>query len=685
MFDNNLNLIDASIFSGHRTKVSTRKFIDDELLLSKFCNADGDGGDGGGDGDGPSSSPSDSESPGASLDGLDAFSGYEMCGPPVTDSYGNPVFDGSGNFVTTEPWNSGAYSGGGNDVTPQEIVVYIPWGPKSGVYDGSLSSLGNMVAMCIADASWMLRVVTPGQTSNGWVNVGDYISSSNAPADYGTAEVVYAPFSTGYFREYWGNPTSCTFGADSAIPALTGVMPSGFSDMPGNFVYYVDLQLQRVSGSNTWNDQFFMNSFNQALGWVLTANNYLASLDVSQKTDLSYYGASDYSSLTTQGFDVYKKGDALRAALRNLGLTIGLIPEGHFGTPNAVAKSIIDNGAGAINNFSAEISRQGVIYDDIYNENYTSIITAELEKITNPSDLSVIQSVLESSISNMASAMDYTRINIAAGMPNDSDFETLAAFGQDIFKKAPNLQVSNGSALAALIDLVQNEVSANVNSVAGENGALLSQDIIDGLKTYLPIGVDGGPVSLVNVIGCASGYLFDGIKAVNDGIERLYATDYGVQLRNILTDISRFFTGYALTESETKLTDADWQSMLEDKKAEYLNLVDQIASDQTGDIPVIVQQINDNYLWCCQNLYWENKNWEKAKLTVGDFGETSQYLNFVSAMPNYGADVNNVGTDYVLYGLCQPNKAGDVAKTVLGQAKTNYILANAGVKITGVL
>jgi hypothetical protein len=35
--------------------------------------------------------------------------------------------------------------------------------------------------------------------------------------------------------------------------------------------------------------------------------------------------------------------------------------------------------------------------------------------------------------------------------------------------------------------------------------------------------------------------------------------------------------------------------------------------------------------------------------------------------------------------MCQPNAAGDLAKAILGQSKNNQILANAGVRIKGIV
>jgi hypothetical protein len=211
---------------------------------------------------------------------------------------------------------------------------------------------------------------------------------------------------------------------------------------------------------------------------------------------------------------------------------------------------------------------------------------------------------------------------------------------------------------------------------------------------------------MLDVIGTGSGYLLDGIKAVNIAISQLYASAYGPRIRDILTEISRFQSGYALTEAEVKAAAsftpvpapsvaADgtfipgglgyWQTKLEAKKTEYLNLLSEIAADTNGNIPVLVAQINENWLWCCRNLYYEMRNYNKANFTVTAFNDNSQYLSFISSLPGYGADPQNIGTDYLIYGICLPNEAGDLVKAVLGQGKSDYLFDAAGVRVTNII
>jgi hypothetical protein len=128
-----------------------------------------------------------------------------------------------------------------------------------------------------------------------------------------------------------------------------------------------------------------------------------------------------------------------------------------------------------------------------------------------------------------------------------------------------------------------------------------------------------------------------------------------------------------------------WSRKLEASKNTYYALINTIVNDKSGDIPDIVNQINTNYDYVCQQLYYEYQNYNRADMTTSAFNDNSQLFAFVSSLPENGADPLNIGTDYLLYGMCQPTPAGDLAKSILGQSKNNQILANAGVRIKGIL
>jgi hypothetical protein len=474
------------------------------------------------------------------------------------------------------------------------------------------------------------------------------------------------------------------------MPALTGVMPEKYTDVPGNAVYYTDLQMYRMSGSNQWDQFYFINTFGQIVGWVLQCNNYLEALKKAEDTNLAYYGADSFQILTTQGFSKYQTGTALVRAFRNLGTMASLITaknsvgQPYFGTANAVAEVLVDNGLGYINNLSTNLYAAGVNFDDIGNSLYTEFITDQLRQITNAADLETIQEVLGSSIPSIANPLDYTRIDRASGLPNDSEFVDFQAVGQDFVNRAPNLTLTNGTDIANLIDKIQSGVTQSVEDLAGTN-TLLTQAQIDSLRSFLPFGANNEPITMLNVIGMSSGYQNVIMSEVNEGIAQLFATSYGPQIRDTFTEISRLSARLPLTTAEFSQSAATWDTQLENKKDEYYTLIDTIMADTTGNIPAIVEQINSNWDKFTSNLYYEFKNYNKANITAGNFGDNQTVFSFVQSMPGYAADQANIATDYMLYGLTQDNIGGEVARTVLDTGKNDNFLQQAGVTINSTL
>lgn len=595
----------------------------------------------------------------------------------------------------------------------------------SGVYNGSLSAQGNMVAMQLSTGGYKTVPIT--YASSRWSfliisaikNIGagsiyddtvQYIKGADG-VNYPVAEI--KPFLTGYLRQYWKDPTKTTFGADSAIPALTGVVPAAFTGMQGSLLYYIDAQLTRVTGSNYFDIFAFLNKFNKALAWVTTSNNYIASLKNASETNLSYYGATDYKSFISQGFDTYKQSKALVAAIRNQGLMTETINSGFFGTPNAVVRTLITNGLGYINNLSSTIAANGINVDDMYSTAYTALCVELLQGITNAADLETIQGVMESSIPNMVSPYDYCSIEASSGLPNDSIFKTMGDFGADIFVKAPNIIVKDGGALATLLNNVQTTTGSSVENLAQQN-SLLPQGVIDALTNNLPTNGKNSPVSILNVIGLPSGYLTGQLKKVNDGLAALYGSSYGHSIRSILTDISRYAAKQPLNYAEDvaahkyqpvppKITHDEYdeqtgeyktivdfeggpdyyQVQLDQKIQDYYNLLNQIANDSNENIQSIVSTINNNYNELCQTLSLEYTNYNKANTTSGTYTDNSQLYSFVLSMPFYAADIQNLGTDTMIYGMAQNNSSGDLVKAIMGQAKNNQILGEVGVRIKG--
>lgn len=655
MFDH-FNLVDTVIFK--KNKSNTRRNWDSIITKRGLYGGDGGGGGGGG---------------GA---GTCSASGTTGCGPGANG--------GGGDFGI----QTGGYA------VPQYFYIT----GQSGIYSGSLSAQGNMLAMQI----------NPGKFRYA-DGAGNFIG--NLQTYTGTGPINCVPYLRGCMREYWRDPTQCTFGSNSAIPALTGVMPTEFTTTQGNFNYYVDLQIQRLFGTNGFDQFFFYNALYQLIGWVTTSNSYLAGLKNSENTNLAYYGFKSYDDLVTQGFNKYKNSRALVKSFTNLGLLVETISLGYFGTSNAVAKSMIDHGLGIIGNLSEKLFNAGIIYQQLGNPNATATINEILKSITNPVDLQVIQSTLKTTVDpdNFTSPLAYTSIESTSGLANDSQFKNLGEVGLDIYLRAPGSNFITGRQVALLIENIQNESNVSVESI-GTVDSLLTPEIVATLRSFLPTADGNRPITMIDVIGTASGYLTTYMKEVNDAIAELYATDYGPQIRTLLEDLSRYAAGVPISKAEVDAAatytpvpppqytvNSDgyptlvpgtggpgyWAVRFFGAADQYFALLRQIVADPKTS--VIAKKINDNYTEACRLLNRENQNYIKANISTTPFSDNSQVFSFVSSIPELAVDRQNIATDYLLYGISQNNANGQLLRTILAQAKNSSFLSNAGAKITGVV
>lgn len=616
----------------------------------------------------------------------------------------NIISANSASLITDDGWG-GYYTGNVGYIT-NETSNY-----RYGINilgRGAISALGNMVAETLN---------AYGQSKYVSVATGQLVQPSSityyndGPRFSFNTPVKAQPWMNGYFRQYWRDPTTCTFGANSAIPALTGVMPEKFTDMQGSFVYYVDLQIQRLSGNNSWDNFYFINAFNQLIGYVITCNAYAKGLLEAEQKNLKYFGFNSYNELVTQGWSAYKASFALPKAFENLGVLVETIPLNIFGTSNGVTKTMLDKGLGVIGNLSEQLFNSGIIYQQIANPNYTQQLNSILLSITNPNDLAIIQSVLKTTVpvDLFTSPLSYTSIESTSGLTNDSGFKDMGAVGKDLYQKAPGSDFTLGIQVANLIRQIQEQTSDSIEDLK-TNDSLLTPDLIASLRTYLPLAANNAPISLLNVIGTASGYYTENIELVNEGIAELYATDYGPQIINILSEITRYGGGVALNEAEktaaenytpvpppqfTQTVDGGqtitvntggpnwWRVQQNSKISEYFALLNTIVADPA--MSSIVSKINDNYMTACEFLHIEHTNYIKANISITPFGDNSQIFSFVSSLPEYGVDRNNIGTDYMLFALATDSVSGNIASTILNQAKNNFFITNSGGKVTGIV
>jgi hypothetical protein len=110
-----------------------------------------------------------------------------------------------------------------------------------------------------------------------------------------------------------------------------------------------------------------------------------------------------------------------------------------------------------------------------------------------------------------------------------------------------------------------------------------------------------------------------------------------------------------------------------------------MTADTSGDIPRIVRQINDNYLSMCTKLNYEVQNYNKANFTVSSFHDNTSILSFVSSLPSFAEDSQNIATDYMMYNMAANNPAGDLVKTLMGESKNSSIFSQAAVPIKDIL
>lgn len=633
--------------------------------------------------------------------GIRSYQGDGMGGTGGGGSCTGGASDGCNPGSSTDSGFGG--DGGGSIDGTGGIPGYFYITGNSGIYSGSLSSQGNMLAMQINPGSFLF---VETETNNIVGNIFTYT---------GTNTINIQPYLRGCIREYWRDPTQCTFGSNSAMPAITGVMPAEFVNTPGNFNYYCDLQIFRLFGSNGFNQFYFYNILFNSISWVQNSNSYLAGLKNAENNDLAYYGFNSYDDLVTQGFNKYKNSVAIIKSFENLGLLVETIPLGYFGTSNAVAKTMIDRGLGSVGNLSEKLFNAGIIYQQIGNPNFTAQIDNILLSITNPSDLTLIQQVLKTTVPDnfFTSPLAYTSIESTSGLVNDSQFKNLAELGLDIYLRAPGSNFTQGSQVALLLKAIQNESSASVEEIAGTD-SLLTPQIIAALRSFLPIADDNRPITVLDVIGTASGYWASFMKEVNDGFAQLLATSYGPILRTMMEDLSRFAAGVPVSVDEINaaqsftpvpapeiITTYDnlsnntyttvinaggpgyWATRFYAKADEFFALLNTIISDPLT--AAIAKKINDNYYQACKLLSQEVTNYNKANFDITAYGDNTQVFSFVASIPELAVDRQNIATDYLLYGISQDNFRGNLLRTLLAQAKNEAFLSAAGAKITGIV
>lgn len=538
-----------------------------------------------------------------------------------------------------------------------EDVVPGGWGINGEVYNGSLSGYGGMVAERTSPGykpAFYYELETTG-SFKGSLGFGNLVLKENTPTYRGR------------YQTYYSDMTQVTLGA-STIPAITQVVPSSVTGIPGSLKYWLDQAINRPLGTNIGTDlNRFLLTFTQAYGYISNANRYLSAVRTTETRSLSDYGARTYQDLITQGWLKYQSGQALRQAFINIGTMTDSIYTGNFGTAGATAFVLLGRGLGKIGGLNDVLTEQKINVSDIMNPMYDAQVTRVLSNITDPADLETIQETIESTIPNMKSALDYTSIGACAGMVNDSEFETFAEVGVDLFNKGQYMSIERGTNVVDIIDKILAPFSEQVEAVAGRN-TLLTSSITNDLRNKLPVSQDDTAITLFDVIGTPAGYFASNIQAVNEGLRELDGTDYGPQIRSALQQI---------VMATNELDDFGNPLGIPTTVAiqNYESLLAQIVSD-TGSVKHIVDKINSNYLYISQRVALETENWNRAKFVVTSTVDGQDKISWATGLHSYAKDFQGVKTYEYLMGLVDATQTGDLIVSTMAEGKNYGVLTD---------
>ncbi len=89
----------------------------------------------------------------------------------------------------------------------------------------------------------------------------------------------------------------------------------------------------------------------------------------------------------------------------------------------------------------------------------------------------------------------------------------------------------------------------------------------------------------------------------------------------------------------------------------------------------------------CLLLDLEVQNYNKANASINGtiVRDNSIIYSFVNSLPSYASDTQGLGTDFMLYNMCQDNQAGDLVKSVMNQYKNKTLFSSIGVKDSSII
>lgn len=601
----------------------------------------------------------------------------QYCVLQATDSTpaGTIISDGDALYLLDT--NLVTYTDGNNSVTTM-VLTQTPYGSLSAmgshaiqfegaIRTGSLSAIGGTAAYYVSGGYVPPESGTmTWQTSTSTSMDGNSTSTISMP----TVTVTQNPITwDGKYLKFYGNADATSLG-QGTIPALTQVVPSTITAIDGMTSKWMDQLIVRILGSNTTIDMMWFTSlYAQAKGFLAECNPWLDSTRLSEKKKLEDFGANSYQDFVGQEFIKYKHGSAITSALTNLGDMIDSLTTGKFGTPGAVAYTLINSGLGNTSNLGRSIVYAGINSADIMNPMYEPQIISILSNITDPADLRTIQSTMKSNVPDMVSPMDYTLISNCAGMPNDSLFANLVEVGQDLNSKSQYLNVDKGANVATLINSMIMTPRPQVEALAG-TGPILNSSTTTLMRGLLPISQTDTRVTLYDIIGFTSGYCKANLEATNDAVTSLDSTEYGPRLIAAYRDLLST-SGSVIVHGSAGDMIADVAPTLSrgDAINNYNALITEIMSDSRAEIQNIVAKMNTNFKYISDRIVIENHNYLMGDFQKPSYTNSRMYFAFAQGLHNDALDAQEINSCTYLTDMADKSTTGDVILSLLDEGK----------------
>ena len=255
--------------------------------------------------------------------------------------------------------------------------------------------------------------------------------------------------------------------------------------------------------------------------------------------------------------------------------------------------------------------------------------------------------------------------------------------GADLYKKSNNPSFQTGSEVSDIIRSIKKPHSDSIESLAGTNGSLLSTSIANELKSYLATSRTGGNISMLDIIGTASGYYDTELGLVIDGLDQLSSSSYGSQITTALEDIVTTLEEAELVAAGGGMftPSAPYFGVVADAVAAYNSLLTTIVND--ASVYNIVNQINTNYANICLYVAEEYANWNQANFFTSSYNDSITLLTFAQSIPQFGQDTQGTGSGIYLRGMAANDSYGSTVKSVLIEGQNYQKLLEYGIAPNG--